>query len=95
MTIKPKRSTHGFAPVPAQPTTRNVETALSFLDAHRRASDPEPVCRWCRQHWPYRAVGAARPETLCKERPGAGHHAARQPGTAAVTDTRSVHQSRA
>jgi hypothetical protein len=52
MTTKPKRSTYGFAPVPAQPTARNVETALAFLNAHRRVSDSAPVCRWCRQHWP-------------------------------------------
>jgi hypothetical protein len=52
MTTKPKRFTYGFAPVPAQPTARNVETALCFLDAHRRVSDSDPVCRWCGQHWP-------------------------------------------
>jgi hypothetical protein len=47
-----KRFRFGFAPVPTQPTTRNVETALCFLDAHRRVSDSDPVCRWCREHWP-------------------------------------------
>jgi hypothetical protein len=56
MTTKPKRSTYGFAPVPAQPTARNVETALAFLNAHRRVSDSAPVCRWCRQHWPWCAT---------------------------------------
>jgi hypothetical protein len=52
MTTKPKRLKFGFAPVPAQPTARNVETALCFLDAHRRVSDSDPVCRWCLRHWP-------------------------------------------
>jgi hypothetical protein len=52
MTTRSKRLKFGFAPVPSQPTARNVETALSFLDAHRRVSDLDPVCRWCLQHWP-------------------------------------------
>jgi len=52
MTSHPRRFTFGFEPVPAQPTDRHVETALSFLDPHRRVCVPEPVCHWCLRKWP-------------------------------------------
>ena len=54
MTNLPKRHRFGFEPVPDQPTARNVQSALAFLEAHRRLCVPAPesVCQWCRQRWP-------------------------------------------